>query len=286
MTSIALDALTQLVITSLISVASIITAIAIYLRQRKRKRITYHIVSIPLIQTDSLFDDDPELKPRLKILFDGKPVPNLTLVGVTILNAGNTEIVPEDYEQPLTIAFNDGADIFTANRLSRTTESVHVSASIENSQVILKPILLNAGERIGVGMIVGRFSGAGIKGHIKGVKRIDPVESTIRTRFLDIITKVGAFAIGGLGIVTFYWILGYTLVNFVPRPTLSEIPSQVIGALFIYPLWLLFFLGDLCRYFKVKWRSKRGAGIMILIFALAIAAAYVFDFVQSILPGV
>ena len=71
---------------------AIIISIILWRTQRRRKALSYDIISrAPLLSVDD------EIKGKLKIYFDGKPVQDIHLVLVKIINSGNVPIVSTDY---------------------------------------------------------------------------------------------------------------------------------------------------------------------------------------------
>jgi hypothetical protein len=76
----------------------------VYRRQRRKKELTYQIVSDAPIA-----DIDPSISSRVKLSLDGKPVENVSLVVLKLWNSGNAAVKREDYDEPVTFEFNGRA---------------------------------------------------------------------------------------------------------------------------------------------------------------------------------
>jgi hypothetical protein len=168
MEEILRDPVWQFIATFFVGVTAIIVSIILYLKQRQRKALSYEIVSsIPLLSMEE------EVKERLQILFNNKPVQKVYLVIVRIVNSGNVPITSADYEIPVSFCFHEDTKVLTAEISETNPENLRASLVIENTKIILTPILLNSGDSITIKMLVSQFDGQiSVDGRIIGVKRI------------------------------------------------------------------------------------------------------------------
>jgi len=132
----------QFTINATIGVLTIIVTIMIYRKQLSRKGITYQVISdIPVL---SLKD---EVKGRLQILFDNKPVRDVRLIILKVWNSGTVPILPAEYIDLVKINFGGNADILDVELLetvpSDIKEKVKSSLKIDVESVALEPLLLN-----------------------------------------------------------------------------------------------------------------------------------------------
>ena len=100
------DPTCQFIIVILLTIAAIVVSVIIYLKQRQRRSLSYEIVSAtPLLSVEE------DIKKDLQISYKGKPVEQVHLVMIKILNSGSLPIPSKDYEQPITISFGKQAKI-------------------------------------------------------------------------------------------------------------------------------------------------------------------------------
>jgi hypothetical protein len=144
-------------------------------KQRARKSLKYEILA-----NTSLLSNKKEIKGKLKILFEEMPVEDVHLIVVKIINSGNVPIAQTDYEQPISLRFSAKSQILTSEISDTNPKGLPATATIDDSQIILNPILLNNGDTITVKMLVNQFDGnIDVNGRINGVKEIKKLRSSI-----------------------------------------------------------------------------------------------------------
>lgn len=130
------------------------------------------------------------VKGELQILFGGKPVQDVYLAVVRIINSGNMPIVSADYERLVSLSFGESAQVLTAEISNTNPESLQAVVSTENNKVVLEPVLMKSGDSITFNMLVSQFSGQiKVDGRIVGVKSIRML-SEGRTKYF-ILTLIG-----------------------------------------------------------------------------------------------
>lgn len=133
-----------------LSALAVVITIVVAVRSRRRKVLTYEVVS-----NSSIINTDNDVGEDLELLLEGHPVHHVRLHVIKLINAGNTTISPEDYPNQL------GFEFFSAsyphplvlcsihrtepeNLLPRNLrKSLLAIDASERSLMILKPPLLN-----------------------------------------------------------------------------------------------------------------------------------------------
>jgi hypothetical protein len=140
-------------------------AIITFLKQRQRKELSYETIS-----STSLLRE--EVGGKLKILYDDKIVEKVYLIVVRIANSGNAPIRSDEYERPISLCFGENAQVLTAEVSETNPKSLQPTLTIENTQVVLKPILLNSGDSITIKALVSQYGGQlSVDARIVGVKK-------------------------------------------------------------------------------------------------------------------
>jgi hypothetical protein len=151
------------------SIIALATTLVIYLITRKKKLLTYEVVS-----EYALMSIDNEIRGKLQILLNGKPVEDVHLLSIKFINQGNVPIAASDYEKPLTITFTGSSQILSSEYLSASPASLAPQQTIQEQRITFEPILLNGGDYFSTKILLGEYSGAfDIDARILGVKSID-----------------------------------------------------------------------------------------------------------------
>ena len=215
---------------SIISViGALIVPILIYRWQKKVKSLTYSIV-----ETTELFNINDEIRDKLKILYEEKPVESLHLIVLKIRNKGNIPIDETDFKSNLVFEFNEEAVIVSLSDTIVSPESLDWPLVSINNTLTLFPTLLNQGDLITVKLLVSGFKEiTHIDGRIFGVKEIKEegksknvtvaligaffslllLSYSITETISDILDGINLFV--ALSGHIFYFILGYLLLLFV-----------------------------------------------------------------------
>jgi hypothetical protein len=223
MQEIMRDPVWQFIVLAALALAAVVVSILLLWMQRRRKALSYEIISrTPLLSVEE------EVKGKLQILFDDKPVQDVYLVVARIINTGNVPIVSTDYEDPVNLSFGENSQILTIDSSETNPDSLRVSTSIEKAKVVLAPILLNRGDSITIKMLISQFDDEiKVDGHIAGVKSI---QKLVEGRFQNYILMMSGMVIS---------LVGLTLLGQAnpPRPPISEKLTQN------WPYMILFILG-------------------------------------------
>lgn len=163
----------------LATLCGIIVTVSLWNLNKQRKSISYKIVDT----VDLLSVRGPARK-RIRLSFDGAHVEDAQLVSVMIFNSGHLPINLGDYQSPLTIVVNPGAEIVAADitetepadlaeRLSGGKEPKHFIDRVEKERVVLTPLVLNAEDSIVVQLLVRKLQGkVAVRGHLLGISKV------------------------------------------------------------------------------------------------------------------
>jgi hypothetical protein len=151
-----------------LALVAIIISLFIVRIQRQRKSVSYDILAnTPLLTVKEA------VKSKLEILYEGKPVKDVHLLLVRIVNTGNLPILPHDYERPIRLDLVGEAQLLSGEVYDTSPKSLRVLPTIDGKSIALPPLLLNSGDAITL-KIIASNSGEGVKidGRIVGVKEI------------------------------------------------------------------------------------------------------------------
>jgi hypothetical protein len=154
---------------AVLAVLAIIVTLALYFMQRRRKILTYEILSrTPLLSVAE------ELEGKLQILFEGEPVQKVHLLVLKLANTGNVPVTTADYEKEVKFKFGDKTRILTAEVSEMNPSNLMATVSIDNESVVLKPVLLNSGDAVTIKALLSQFNGiVNVDGRVVGVKAIE-----------------------------------------------------------------------------------------------------------------
>lgn len=161
---------------------AIMVSIVLWLLNQRRKQLSYRV-----LWQDTLVRARSQMRDRMDILFDGKSIEDAGLLIVQILNSGHLPISPGDYHSRLTISAGPGAKVVFADVTATTPgdlearcrtadgEKRNLIEAINESEVVLAPILLNEGDSVTVQVLTQKMrGGVKVSGHINGVRKVAP----------------------------------------------------------------------------------------------------------------
>lgn len=157
----------------LVGVLAIAVAVEVYFLQRKKKSLSFRVVTnTSLLPLDEAVKS--EAKDKLQILFDGKPVQNVHLLELEILNDGNVPIPTSDFERPLTFKLGTVTKILVEPELVRVSgRSLKPTWGSATNSIHIDPLLLNSKDSMIFKFLLDEFDGAiDADTRIVGVKEI------------------------------------------------------------------------------------------------------------------
>lgn len=163
---------------------------------RQRKSFSYRIT-----YKGSVIGLGNEFDGRVQMLFDGKPVNQVTLMELKLFNTGWVSIEDKDFFVPVSIELV-GAEFMTHKITSCEPSDLRAKFIEDGGKLVLEPLLLNRGDNITLKLLVeGVVFGIGVKGRIKGVKRI--AQSQTPSYWIDNVINFGSatFMLGFIAII-------------------------------------------------------------------------------------
>jgi hypothetical protein len=164
-------------------IAITVTILLWWLNQR-HKQLSYTILwRHPLMNLARVIAD------RMDVRFDGQPVRDVHLVVLKVKNSGHIPINVRDYASRLTVMFSHPSRIlvaevldvqpaYLAEREGENHTAGSLIQSVEETKVILRPVLLNSGDFIVLQMLVTSLAGKiMLLGNIEGISNISEAKN-------------------------------------------------------------------------------------------------------------
>lgn len=191
-----------------LTLVSIGLTIYIYLKNKKKKELSYQEVSsTPLINS---------LHNKVKIHVDDQEIQEkLYLVVLKIFNSGNEPIKKDDFEKDSFIEFSSTyrgvSKVFDAEVSS--TDPSDIQCDLYNhdygKELGFKPLLLNPGEGFTITMLVSKYDKISIKGRIVGGTIIRSIKKDKRWLF----GKINSNLIFALFLIVFILNAIYSIIT-------------------------------------------------------------------------
>jgi hypothetical protein len=176
-----------------IALVAILISIILFIKSRNKKVLSYGIIS-----TTPLLSVGREIKKDVQILYKDKPIQQVHLILLKLINSGNVPVTANDFERPFSIVFSKDAKVIAAEIVKTQPESLRASILFEDQKVVLEPILINEGDSITFKMLVSKLKG-GLKvdGRVVGVKEIRELSGKSFPRWVGLVTASIIAAISG-----------------------------------------------------------------------------------------
>jgi hypothetical protein len=200
-------------------VAVISLALVLYFQWwRNRKRLSYEILSNVL-----LLSAEEEIQDKVEIQYEGKPVKNVRLLLIKLVNDGYQPIKKEDFQRSIKFVFPE-AKILSAERVKLNPENLEVETNYQpfSSTVEVKPTLFNRKDYLQFKVLLSGYTEMKIDARIVGVSRIKKAVNRFDLWFSVILFQI-MFAM-------FTWI---TISSFRTGHFYLSIGIMVISILFI-----------------------------------------------------
>lgn len=134
---------------ALIALLAIPAAYWIYLLQRKRKELSFGVLS-----HRRLLSISDELSSRVTVSLDGSPVGNVHLIVIGVKNSGNQPILEGDFVRPFRVIFGAETKLLSADVVKQTPSNLGASFNIDPAFLQLSPLLLNPGDYFVVQLLI------------------------------------------------------------------------------------------------------------------------------------
>jgi len=185
---------------AIVGVITIVISYIFFKKQQKQKNIAYEIIS----STD-LLNVNSEVKSKLHVLFEQKPVEKLSLLVIRIYNAGNEPILATDFEKPIFIEFGSTSEVLEVGIDKVSPNDLQPKIERTPKNITLQPLLLNGGDAITLKILLASFDDVvDVKGRIAGVKHISGsgIYRVKLTEYRTTLTQIYLLTIMGTFIAT------------------------------------------------------------------------------------
>lgn len=212
----------------------------IYRKQRSRKEISWQNISNTLVLP--FVDVGEQVKGKLQIFFEGKPVSDLRLIVFKLWNSGNVPIDVKDYENnnPININFGEKSEILNVEILESEPNDLRpraeASVKVDNGNINLEPLLLNSGDTVTFKVLLIKSSDelVAVSGRISGVKKILELDTVLERNTRSIVVAA-IFGITALCLFTMsltVYILNVFSLLKIPISTSLVVIFGMLGLVF------------------------------------------------------
>lgn len=246
--------------------AVIIPLVAIWVswKQIQRKALSYEVIS-----SSNILDIPNDFKDKLEIYYEAKPIQQLYLIIIKIINTGNTPITLSDYHKPISIGFGNKAEVLSFEVLKQTPSNLgavikNIQPSSVEYQVLVEPMLLNVNDSFTIKTLITKFKSINFDVRIAGVKSIREMMSLSSYRLFDsFILSILFICIIPLYLVGLIYIIDVTtnVSEFVNKEFNILVPSYLFSLLSIilFSLMLINSISSLIEFlynFRIHRRQK------------------------------
>jgi hypothetical protein len=169
---------------AVLGLAAIVLTAILYWKQRQLKELAYEIIS-----KTSVVSVQDEVAGKIEILYEDKPVKNVNLAVIRLVNSGNVAIKPDDYMQPVSFNFGKNAKILQTEVIKEVPDNLGaIYPSVlagETGAVEINPILLNKGDEFTFKVLGTQLGKITVNGRIVDVKEIKTLPKKDRDLYLS-----------------------------------------------------------------------------------------------------
>jgi hypothetical protein len=178
------------------------------IKARNEAKKPSKLLRVKRLPYSSLTTIHPDIRGKITLTYDGKPVPSIGSVAVQLSNEGNSPIKREDFNLPLTFSFGENNQAIDA--IQQTESGAHITEAVDPLQQpvdnvqISDKFLLNQTEQIELKFTVLEWGesaekGFEYRGHIVdgNIQKTDEKEKRPPARFWFV--NAGFFAIFFVG---------------------------------------------------------------------------------------
>lgn len=156
-------------IVSLVSIPiGFFTAYWIFLKEKKKKELSYEVLS-----NSNIITVQDEFKDDVEVTFKGKKINNLWLILVKFTNTGNTPIESKDFDRPISLIIEKNSKIFHFEYSSLIPSDLPIQLDSKENAVVISPLLLNMNDSFVIQLITAgespRFS---VNTRISGIEKV------------------------------------------------------------------------------------------------------------------
>ena len=152
-------------ISGLIALIALGVSIFLYFAQKNRKSL-----SCRLLAETKLFR---HVNGKFQTTYDGRPVQNVFLIIIKVLNDGNTPILASDFAQELTFSLGSNVQVLSAEPIHASPEDLKPTLHTTQSTVTVQPLLLNSKDEIDIQILCDGYQrNIKIESRIVGVREV------------------------------------------------------------------------------------------------------------------
>jgi uncharacterized membrane protein YeaQ/YmgE (transglycosylase-associated protein family) len=180
-----------------LSLAAIILTFLLLREQRQDKALSYEVLAnAPLLNVDG------NIRERVQILLDYRPVENIHYLLLRLINTGTVPILPSDFFTPIIIEVQSDAQLLNVEVKDTDPPRVPVAFTIDRNMVKIEPLLLNGDDTISLNILTDKaVQLQAVFARIKNIREISVYAGTDPYRVVwQSITSTGikiGLAIGG-----------------------------------------------------------------------------------------
>jgi hypothetical protein len=213
------------------ALGAVIVPIVIYLKQKNIKGLVRDVIS-----NTSLLSIDKEVKGKIQVLYNGKPVDDVRQVVLKLWNYRQATIEPKDYVLPIVFDFGDKAEILDTPFIDTIPPDLkkEVDLTASSNTLTLKPVLLHGKDSVTIKVILTKFDKLEVSARINGVRQgIITVEELPSKKRIRAIEQYTEFSLRFSGISTFASLLllfSFILINYllnIPFDKLTDYHSYI-----------------------------------------------------------
>lgn len=179
-----------LIATVVIGAVTIVLMVAIYFLQKNRKELSYEVLSsTPLVTVAQQYGS------RIQVLWDGEPIPDVSLVVLWLGSTGNKEICAEEFDGNIDVTFPGAERVLSADVNETTPANLHSIPITDGKLVSIPPLLLNSGDSMTLSFFVAGYEGqTNVAGRAAGMPKIklktSVQQQAIRTLVVTLIVAI------------------------------------------------------------------------------------------------
>ena len=137
----------------------IVAAVLAFMSYRKTKQQGQKEITYGMIADTPILSINEEVKSKVQVLYNGKPISDAHMVTIKIWNTGYVPIIPNDYFEPIKLGFGASSEVLDVEILETTPPNIKVSINRGVENFSLEPFLLNSKEAVVVKVLLANFKG-------------------------------------------------------------------------------------------------------------------------------
>jgi hypothetical protein len=149
------------------AIVTVIVTVIVFWLQRKRKRLTYKVTS-----DLDLLTKNEQIRGQVKVLYADKPVENVRLYTIQVINSGRLVIERTDFDGPLHIEFDNNAQILSVEVIDTIPDDLPAEIEQKPNSIAISPLLMNRKDSITIKFILNGHFIPYVHARIKDVPKI------------------------------------------------------------------------------------------------------------------